>query len=227
MKQKLMQKLVLIGAMAVLFTAAQCKKETRPFWREIEAFQQLDKTSMPPKNGIVFYGSSSIRKWVDAEQHFKEFQVINRGFGGSTLAQASDYLKYLVFPYKPREVVIYSGENDIASDHASADETIQRLKTLVTKLRVGLPNVAIVFLSIKQSPSRTEFGPVVLQANAGIKTYLATLSKTTYLDVNAKMLDAKGGMRPELFEADMLHMKPAGYAIWEKELRPYLMARAL
>jgi lysophospholipase L1-like esterase len=225
MRKNLIYKLVLLGTIifGLLYSLPFYAQDSRPFWSEIKSFQKQDETSKPAKNGIVFYGSSSIRKWVNAELNFKDYQVINRGFGGSTLAQATDYLNFLVFPYQPREVVIYSGENDIAMDHTSANETISRLKTLVAKLRAGLPNVPIVFLSIKQSPSRAQFGQIVLQANSGIKSYLATLSKATYLDVNSKMLNAQGGMRPELFEADMLHMKPAGYAIWEKELRPYLI----
>jgi lysophospholipase L1-like esterase len=225
MNRNLMYKLALLAAMTLLFSAPIYAQDSRPFWGEILSFQHQDSISMPANNGIVFYGSSSIRKWVNAERDFKDLQVINRGFGGSTLAQASDYLNYLVFPYQPREVVIYSGENDIAMDHINAGETLHRLQTLVTKIRVNLPNVPIVYLSIKQSPSRTQYSQIVLQANTGIKNYLATISKATYLDVNGKMLDAKGGLRPELFEADMLHMKPAGYAIWEKELRPYLIKK--
>ena len=178
---------------------------------------------MPPKHGIVFLGSSSIRKWVNAETNFKDYQVINRGFGGSTLAQAIEYLDYLVFPYEPRQVVIYTGENDIATDKVDAEETFQRCKTLITKIRDRLPNVPVVFLSIKQSPSRVQFTNVVLKANNLIKAYIKELPNATYLDVNAKMLNEQGGLRPELFESDMLHMKPEGYAIWEKELTPYLI----
>ena len=196
---------------------------TRPFWNEIQNFKHKDSLSMPATHGIVFLGSSSIRKWTDAETTFKSYNVINRGFGGSTLAQAADYVNELVFPYQPRQVVIYSGENDIAVDKISAKETLSRLQKLVTNIRTGMPNVPIVFMSIKQSPSRVEFTDVVLSANKLIKKYLKSVDHTTYLDVNAKMLDSKGATRPELFESDMLHLKPAGYAIWETALKPLLL----
>ncbi|TDO19723.1 GDSL-type esterase/lipase family protein [Pedobacter duraquae] len=196
---------------------------TRPFWNEIQNFKHKDSLSMPATHGIVFLGSSSIRKWTDAETTFKSYNVINRGFGGSTLAQAADYVNELVFTYQPRQVVIYSGENDIAVDKISAEETLSRLQKLVTNIRTGMPNVPIVFMSIKQSPSRVEFTDVVLSANKLIKKYLKSVDHTTYLDVNAKMLDSKGATRPELFESDMLHLKPAGYAIWETALKPLLL----
>jgi lysophospholipase L1-like esterase len=205
------------------FAEASVAQDSRPFWNEIEEFKRKDSVSMPEKHGIVFLGSSSIRKWTNAETTFKEYGVINRGFGGSTLAQAIDYVGDLVTPYTPRQVVIYSGENDIASGRVSAAETLSRLKLLVNKIREDLPYVPIVFLSIKQSPSRVQYTSIVLEANQLIRQYLSTVTHTAYLDVNTKMLDDKGRTRPELFESDMLHLKPAGYVIWEQELKPYLI----
>lgn len=223
MKRNFFFKLFLFTAVSFLITGHTLAQDSRPFWNEIQEFQHRDSLNMPAKHGIVFLGSSSVRKWVNAEKNFKAYQVINRGFGGSTLAQASDYVDYLVFPYEPRQVVIYSGENDIAMDKVDAAETFQRCKTLITKIRDRLPNVSIVYLSIKQSPSRVQFTDVVLQANNLIKAYIDELPNAKYVDVNAKMLNEQGGLRPELFEDDMLHMKPEGYAIWEKELTPYLI----
>jgi lysophospholipase L1-like esterase len=223
MKRRIFLKLALFTAVALSLTVNVYAQESHPFWNEIQDFQRRDSMQMPAKHGIVFLGSSSIRKWVNAEQNFKTYQVINRGFGGSTLAQATDYVDYLVFPYEPRQVVIYSGENDIAMDKIDANETLKRCQALISKIRSRLPNVSIVFLSIKESPSRTQFKDVVLKSNSLIKDYLATLPNARFLDVNKKMLNPKGGLRPELFEADMLHMKPEGYAIWEHELKPYLI----
>lgn len=197
-------------------------QESRPHWNEIQGFQKQDSISMPPKNGILFLGSSSIRMWHDAETTFKKYKVINRGFGGSTLADALQYLDYLVYPYQARQIVIYSGENDIASG-ASAEDTFDRFKTLTDSIRAHQPKVSLLYLSIKESPSRQQFRDSVLKANELIKTYIKTLPQAQYLDVNALMLDKDGKTRPELFQNDMLHMKKAGYDIWEKAVRPHLL----
>jgi lysophospholipase L1-like esterase len=223
MKKSVFLKLILVGVLSGYFTGTVVAQNTRPFWNEILEFKHKDQISMPGKHGIVFLGSSSIRKWTNAETTFKLYGVINRGFGGSTLTQAIDYVPDLVTPYTPRQVVVYSGENDIASGTVSAAETLKRLKLLVTKIRTDLPFVPIVFLSIKQSPSRLQYSAIVLEANKLIRQYLTTVTHTAYVDVNTKMLDNKGKTRPELFESDMLHLKPNGYAIWEKELKPYLI----
>jgi len=209
----------LVGV-AVQFNATA--QESKPFWSEIQAFQKQDSIAMPPKNGIVFVGSSSVRMWTNAEETFKKYQVINRGFGGSTLADAILYQDELIFRYEPRQVVIYTGENDVASG-VSATETFERFKTLVTNIRAKMPEVPLVFMSMKESPSRKQYRDTLLKANAMIKDYIAGMPKAVYLDVNAKMLDKKGNTRPELFREDMLHMKKAGYDIWEKAIRPHLL----
>lgn len=222
MKRNPIYLILLICLACITVQLKAVAQDARPFWSEIEAFQKQDSLAMPAKNGIVFVGSSSIRMWKDAEQTFKKYQVINRGFGGSTLAEAITYLDYLVFPYEPRQVVIYSGENDVAGG-VSATETFQRFKTLVTKIRAKQAELPLVYLSMKESPSRKQHRDTLLKANNMIKDYMSTLSKAVYVDVNAKMLDKDGSTRPELFREDMLHMKKEGYDIWKKALQPHLL----
>src|SRR4051812_17257039 len=112
MKPTLIFKLLFIF---LLTGSASVFAQNKPFWNEIQTFQKKDSVAMPAKNGIVFTGSSSIRMWKDLETLYKDYQVINRGFGGSVLPQVNDYVNELVIKYKPRQVVIYCGDNDIAS----------------------------------------------------------------------------------------------------------------
>lgn len=195
--------------------------QNKPFWNEIQAFQKKDSIAMPAKNGIVFTGSSSIRMWKDLETMYKDEQVINRGFGGSVLPQVNDYVQDLVIKYKPRQVVIYCGDNDIAAG-ASAEKTLENFTTLFRSIRKALPKTNIAFISMKLSPSRAKFVPDVLKANALIKEFITKQKNAHFIDIASKMLDDKGEMRPELFQNDMLHMKPAGYEIWAREITPYL-----
>lgn len=195
--------------------------QEKPFWNDIQKFKHQDSVSMPAKNKIVFVGSSSFTRWNDLETVFKDYHAINRGFGGSTLEQANEYINELVFAYKPKQVVIYSGENDIATG-TSAEQTYNRFVTFYNNLRKGLPKANIVYISMKQSPSRMKFADNLTKANSMIKEYISKQKNAVFIDVNSKMLDSNGAPRPELFVEDMLHMKPEGYAIWIKEITPYL-----
>lgn len=207
--------ILLIGFSASAFA------QDKPFWNDIQKFKQQDSLHMPAKNGILFVGSSSFTYWNDLETIFKDYNAINRGFGGSTLEQANMYINDLVFPYHPRQIVIYSGENDIASG-VSAAETFTRFKTFYHNIRTKLPKVSLIYLSMKQSPSRAKFAGEIAQANALIKSFLEKQKNSRFIDVNKPMLDASGSPRPELFKEDQLHMKQAGYDIWIKALKPYL-----
>ena len=76
----------------------------------IDAYTQADVSNPPPKGGIVFVGSSSIRHWNTLAQVFPNQPVINQGFGGSELADSVFYADRIVTAYQPKTVVVYAGE---------------------------------------------------------------------------------------------------------------------
>ncbi len=81
---------------------------------DIAAFEAADRIDPPPKDAIVFVGSSSIRLWKTLSDDFSGLPVINRGFGGSCMHDTLRYADRIVIPYRPRHVVVYAGDNDIA-----------------------------------------------------------------------------------------------------------------
>ena len=203
---------------------SSCSQENKlPFAAEIAEFQQADKASFPPANAILFVGSSSFTMWKDVADYFPGYTIINRGFGGSGLNDVIRYADKIIIPYKPKQVVIYCGDNDIAAGSVTSADVLVRFVQLFTIIRKDLPSVAIAFVSIKPSPSREKFIPIVVDANNKIKDFLSRQTKADFVDVYHPMLDAGGKPRKELFLDDMLHMKPAGYAIWQKEIQPFLL----
>lgn len=194
-----------------------------PFWNEIAAFKEMDRTNPPPVAPILLVGSSSFRKWTDVNDYFPGYPIVNRGFGGSTLVDVIRYAYDIILPYKPKQVVIYCGENDLAgSDGVSASEVVSRVKTLFAIIRQNLPAATIDFVSIKPSPVRATIQGKVIEANKAIRLFLQSQSNARFINVYTAMLDAKGNMRNELFLEDNLHMRPNGYAIWKKIMLPYL-----
>ncbi|GAB3314900.1 SGNH/GDSL hydrolase family protein [Larkinella ripae] len=193
-----------------------------PFENEIKAFEEQDKTTPPPKDAILFTGSSSIRLWESLKTDFPDKVILNRGFGGSKLPDVIHFADRAIIPYKPKQIIIYVGENDVASGTATAQEVCDRFVTLFTTIRKSLPRTPVVFISMKPSPSRRKFLPVTMEANQLIRNYLAKQSRAEYLDVYTPMLDASGQIRGELFRADSLHMTPKGYEVWTEKLKPLL-----
>ena len=81
---------------------------------EIINFKKDDSVNINRKTDIVFVGSSSIRKWTSLKEDLKGLNAINRGFGGSTVAEAIYYSNTLILKHKPKKIVFYSGDNDVA-----------------------------------------------------------------------------------------------------------------
>lgn len=194
-----------------------------PFDNEIRAFKHQDSISFPPKNGILFIGSSSIRKWTDLEQRFAGEPVIRRGVGGCTLEQLVNYYTpYILFPYQPRKVFVYAGENDIAAGKSGrfVFEQFEKLWAMINKQR---PGTDIYFMSIKLSPSRAQYFNEVIKANELIKGFLMNKPNSAFIDVGSVILkDNSTSPNPALFQADMLHLNNKGYDRWQQVLEPYV-----
>lgn len=184
-----------------------------PFAAEIAAFEARDALKMPAKGGVLFLGSSSIRMWTDLGRDFPGRNVINRGFGGSTIPDSVRYADRIVIPYAPKTIVFYAGDNDLEAGH-SPQELLADFQALVAKVHARLPATRILFVSIKPSLSRWRLIESIRAANTLVRAYTATDPRLGYVDIFPAMLGKDGKPRPELFRPDGLHMTPAGYAIW-------------
>lgn len=194
------------------------------FYEEIQQFKKKDSTSFPPTNAILFVGSSSFTKWTDVQSWFPGYPIINRGFGGSTLPDVIRYAGDIIFPYHPRQVVIYCGENDFEEPDTPTVQTVfGRFKQLFQLIRNKMPGENIVYISMKPSPSRAGRIKKQEEANRLAKDFISRQKNASFVDVFHKMLGKGGKPLPAIFLDDSLHMNAKGYAIWQKAIRPYLV----
>jgi lysophospholipase L1-like esterase len=211
---------LLLTALALL--SASLAQATPDKWTaDIKKFEAADKTNPPPAHSVVFVGSSSIVKWTSLKADFPGIPVINRGFGGSELADSVFYADRIVIPYRPRTVVLYAGDNDLKSGK-SPEKVFADFKAFVAKVHAGLPQTRIVYIAIKPSPSRWNIHDKIMAANALIAAECQRDPLLAFADVYSAMLDAQGQPRPELFVADKLHMNPKGYALWTPVVGPLI-----
>ncbi len=214
--------LVATLALGVLASPVLAQDAGPAHWRpDIEAFVASDRAHEPATGGVLFVGSSSIRLWATLADDFPGVPVLDRGFGGSAIPDTTYYADRIVWPYKPRVIVMYAGDNDMA-EGATPAQVLASFQAFVARARAGVPGVPVIYLSIKPSLSRLALWPQMREANASIRAWAATQKNVRYVDVAAPMLDAQGVPRAELFRPDGLHMTPAGYALWAQALRPVL-----
>ncbi len=189
--------------------------------KDIAAFEARDKTNAPPKNAILFIGSSSIRLWKTLVQDLPGHQVINRGFGGSQIIDSVAFAERIVLPYEPKLIVVYAGGNDINAKK-SPEQVLADFKTFVGKVRAKLPKTRIAFISIAGNPARWTQIESVRAANKLVADFCKSGDNLDYIDTHSQMLGADGQPLPDIFVADRLHMNEKGYAIWKRVVTPHL-----
>lgn len=194
-----------------------------PEWQaDMARFAAEDAASPPPERPVVFTGSSSVRMWSTLAEDFPGVPVLNRGFGGSQVRDAVWYADEVAVRYRPRQVLLYAGDNDINAGR-TPEQVLHDVQAFVARLRHDLPGVRIGFLSIKPSPSREAQLPLQQAANRLVREWIATQRGIDYIDVATPLLDAGGRPDPRYFLGDRLHLNAQGYALWREAVAPYLL----
>lgn len=189
------------------------------FWNDIEQFKKTDKEKAAENDAILLIGSSSFTMWKDVHDYFPGRKFINRGFGGSSLFDLNFYSAELLGPYKPKQILIYCGENDFAvNDKLKPREVYNRFRHFYNEIRKYHPNVPVAFISIKLSPSRKHLWPKFTATNSLIRRFMNKSDNAEYIDITKAM----SASNEQLYLEDQLHMTAKGYQIWASQIAPYL-----
>ncbi|MDQ3440650.1 MAG: GDSL-type esterase/lipase family protein [Planctomycetota bacterium] len=204
-------------------TSAATTRPTGPArWeKEIAAFEAADRANPPAKGGIVFTGSSTIRGWKTLARDFPDHHVINRGFGGSQIADSTHFAERIIFPYAPRMVVLRAGGNDIHAGKSVA-QVFADYQAFIAKVRQGLPDAEMVYISMSPAPARWVERDANKQLNALIEAFSKTMPGLKYVETYDTTLTPQGTAREELFVKDRLHFNEAGYNRLAERVRPAL-----
>lgn len=201
---------------------AQGDYQRNALWvKEIAAFADADTKEFPKKGKILFVGSSSIRGWHTLKEDFPGIYTINRGFGGSHLEDVNFYAPQIVFPYKPKLIVLYGGENDVAAGK-TVEAVYADFKEFVSSVRKKLPKTQLIVVSVKPSPARREFAAKYKELNDLMRKMTKADKRLSFVDVWTPMLDEKGEPKKDIFLGDQLHLNREGYKIWRAALLPFI-----
>jgi lysophospholipase L1-like esterase len=187
----------------------------------IRAFEERDRTVEPPDDPVVFTGSSSIARWESLRRDFPDWPVLNRGFGGSQMSDLVFFCERIIIPYRPRMVIVYSGDNDLASGKSprSVQETACQL---IDRVRAEVSETRFAFLSVKYSPARLNLAEEIARLNDLLGTLAEEKSKVDYLDVASCLLNDEGKPVAGCYIEDGLHLSDEGYRRWTEVLLRYL-----
>jgi lysophospholipase L1-like esterase len=189
--------------------------EKPPFEREIRTFLFKDKICPPPVKAVLFLGSSSISRWYGLKEAFPEYEIIQRGFGGSTSEDVLLYMEKIVLPYYPSKIFYYEGDNDIRKG-IPVKEIYENIKEFVEQINRNLPETQIYLISPKISLSRIRYQEKYENLHASMKKLAMENKMVHYVDVASPMINSKGEVNDSLFMKDGIHLNEKGYAIWKE-----------
>lgn len=212
---------LLIALLAAAAYAADVTHPTNRWEKDIAAFEAADHGHLPQTNAILFIGSSGIRMWTTLANDFPEHRVINRGFGGSQIADSTYFADRIVFPYKPKMIVMRAGTNDLAAKK-TVEQVAADFQAFVAKVREQLPESDILYVGMNPTPLRWNQHTREVAVNAAIAAFAKTAPHVQYLDTNDQFLDANGQPRADLIAADRLHFNVEGYKTLTALIRPRL-----
>lgn len=168
---------------------------------------------------VVFIGSSTFTLWTTLDADLGHIDAVNHGFGGSQLSDCLHYADQLVFPYEPKMVVLYGGDNDMANGK-SAETVLADYEEFARRTFSRLPQCRLLWLSIKPSIARWSLYPEQTRVNEAVVTAARLDPRRGFLDIRAEMLETDGHPQAVHFLGDGLHLSPAGYAVWARALKP-------
>ena len=209
-------------AAAVLLLSIQISRAQNPLRFEPEVDSIVaHNLSVDRNNLIIFTGSSSIRMWTNLKTAFPQHNVVNLGVGGSEMADLLFYVDKVILQFKPKQVFIYEGDNDIAIGRSS-QSILAAADSILARVKKEIPQAEVVFISPKPSLSRWHLKGKYEAFNKDLQKWTKSKRNVKYADVWTPMLKKNGEVRDDIFLADNLHMNEKGYAIWTAQLKKYV-----
>lgn len=211
----------ILGFLILSVSLSAYSQDPKRFQGEIDAIDSKFSGKVSDKELIVFTGSSSVRRWTNISEYFPGKNIINTGFGGSQMSDLLYYADNVITRYRPVQVFIYEGDNDLNAGK-KADQIISDTRELILKIRKDLPEINIVLIAAKPSPSRWALREEYLKLNTMYRQLTSEFRNTGFADVWNPLLNSKGVPKHEIYISDSLHLNGLGYDIWAEIIRNLL-----
>ena len=214
--------LTIVLVLAVSMAAVEAGQSPAParFEADIAAFEAEDRASPAPAGAVLFVGSSSIRYW-DVVAAFPGRRFVKRGSGGSHVSDTIHFADRLIAPYRPRLIVFYAGDADVAAGKTAA-QIAADYKTLIAGIHARLPGARTIIIGTKPSPAHWTHIETIRAANLAAAALAAADPLVEYADVEAALLGDDGRPRREYYAGNGLNLNDQGYAAWTGALRPII-----
>ena len=197
------------------------KRDYAKWEKEVAAYEASDRQKPPPKGGILFIGSSTIRFWKTLATDYPDHKVVNRGFGGTEIVDSTHFADRLIFPHEPKQIFLRAGGNDIHNGR-TPKQVAADFADFVSVVHARLPKTEIIYIGVSPAPSRWGESDKYRELNRLIRQMALEMPRVGFVDTFDMVVRADGDPREDLFVKDRLHFNPDGYKLLAERVRPFL-----
>ncbi|HTM98633.1 MAG TPA: family 20 glycosylhydrolase [Pedobacter sp.] len=188
------------------------------YWQNVTHFETI-----PKKDNLSVFIGDSITDGAEWSNLFNNASVVNMGISGDISAGLINRLPDIV-KRKPKKIFILIGINDLARN-ISVDSIYKNIKLGVNYIKQESANTEIFVQSImpinnefKTFSAHTSKRSSVIELN---KKLAVAANSYTFINLYPWFCDHNGKLKKE-FTNDGLHLKGAGYALWQHLVYPYV-----
>jgi lysophospholipase L1-like esterase len=223
-----MRRYIILLISSILLSCSPVKKyQNLPeikFWeKDIQNFEQLDKSEKYPEDAILFAGSSSIRSWNSLEKDMDPYHVIQRGYGGAKLSDFAVYAGRIIDPHQCKAIVLFIANDITGTDNDKTPAEVAALfRSVLKTIRKVHPVAPVFWIAVTPTVSRWKVWPEIQKANTLIKEICDNQKNTYFIATDFAFLSENGVPKDELFRDDKLHLTEKGYAVWTEIIKKEL-----
>jgi hypothetical protein len=205
---------------------------------DIAALEAVQAEENPDAGGIVFYGSSSIRRWDSIATDMSPWPVIQRGYGGAKLSDAVHYAPRILGPHlgpdnpkRCRAIVVFvandivgnrNADGELTGNDPTPDVVTDRFAQLTQYVRSVDRDVPLFWIEVTPCLSRWHVWPTIEATTQKIRQQIDDDPNSFFIPTAGAFLTRSYRPEQALFVEDQLHLNATGYALWANLIKSNL-----
>ena len=172
------------------------------------------------RGAIVFLGNSITEQAGDWNERLDISTAENRGVSGDTTEGVLARLDEIIY-YKPKQLFILIGVNDMFHEHLSASQIHQNILTIVDKVTIGSPTTQIFVQTILPTTNET-----LIEKIKQTNSYLLqseTTAPYTLIPLHDAFVLEDGTLKQDL-SWDGIHLNENGYQLWQQQIQDLVVS---
>ena len=189
-----------------------------------EKIQKLEarnaKEGAWPRESLLFYGSSSFRRWETLNVDMVPFPAINRGYGGAKYVDMVLFAQRMLTPHNYRALMLFAANDVKGKDDDSSPEEVEcAVREIIRVSQAHRPDAPIFIVEVTPTESRWNSWEQTRAVNATLRDIALTTDNTWFIATAQHYLNADDTPKTEYFVDDKLHLNEQGYKKWAQLIK--------